>query len=101
MHPDKAERLMRHCRDVLALRDVRQRMDHIMRLAENDQDFRRYFMTVLRADPFTNEADKGRPRAWLMGVGIVLDAIQRTDPQHILHRPNLEIWPVVVAPLRH
>ena len=34
---------------------------------------------MLRADPFTDEADKGVAKAWRLGVGIVLDAIEPTN----------------------
>jgi hypothetical protein len=82
MPADKAERLMRHCCDALALRNPGQRLDHIVRLAENDEDYRSYFMAVLHADPFSN-ADEADPRTWIIGIGIgtVLDAFERTARQ--------------------
>jgi hypothetical protein len=102
MPADKAARLMRHCRDVLALSDGDQRLNHIAGLARTDRDWRRYFDTVLRADPFTDEGDKGaNSKTWLIGIGIVLDAIARQDPAHPNHRTALEIWPVVLGPQRH
>lgn len=95
----KAARLMRHCRDVLTLPNISQRLDHIARLAESDKDFRRYFQTVERTDPCTSEADKGGPKAWLTGICIVLDAVARQNPAH----PNeaLEIWPIIIGPQLH
>jgi hypothetical protein len=70
-------------------------------LAENDKDFRRYFDTVLRVDPFTDEASKGGDKAWRIGIGIVLDAIERLNPAHPNHREALEIWPLVLSPRSH
>ena len=97
----KAAKLMRHCTNVLQLADGRHRVDHIVRLAKTDRDFRRYFETVLRADPFTDEGDKGGARAWFIGVGIVLDAIGRQRPTHPNHRAALEIWPVMFGARFH
>ena len=100
MSADKAARLMRHCRNAMALSTPERRLDHIARLAKTDRDWHRYFGTVLRADPFTDEGDKGaNSKTWLIGIGIVLDAIERQNPVHPNHRRELEIWPIIVSPI--
>jgi hypothetical protein len=88
--PDKAARLMRHCRDVLSL-PVDQRIAFLERLADTDKDF----------DPFIDEADKGGAKSWVIGICIVLDAVARCAPGHINHRDDLEIWPLVLGAPRH